>query len=53
MKKDFGLESYFSNQLLQVAVYEKLSFVSLEASFLFMSRQHPNEPIFFHHSMQK
>jgi len=52
MKKDFGLESYFSNQLLQVAVHEKLSFVSLEASFLFMSRQHPNEPIFFHHSMQ-
>jgi hypothetical protein len=53
MKKDFGLESYVYNQLLQVAVHEKLYFVSLEASFLSMSRQHPNEPIFSHHSTQK
>jgi hypothetical protein len=41
MKKDFGLESYAYNQLLQVAIHEKLAFVSLEASFLSMSRQHP------------
>ncbi len=47
MKKDFGLESYAHNQHLQVVVYEKLSFVSLEASFLSMNRQHRNEPIFF------
>jgi hypothetical protein len=47
MKKDFGLDCYAYNQLLQVVVDEKLSFVSLEASFLFMNRQHPNEPIFF------
>jgi hypothetical protein len=49
MKKDFGLESYFYNQLLQIVVHEKFSFVSLETSFLFFNRQHPNEPIFFHH----
>jgi hypothetical protein len=36
MKKDFGLESYAYNQLLQVVVDEKLSFVSLEASILFI-----------------
>jgi hypothetical protein len=47
MKNDFGLESYAYNQLLQVLLHEKLSFVSLEVSFLFMNRQHPNEPIFF------
>jgi hypothetical protein len=47
MKNDFGLESYAYNQLLQVLLHEKLSFVSLEASFLFMNRLHPNEPIFF------
>jgi len=53
MKNDFGLESYAYKQLLQVVVHEQTLFASLETSFLFLNRWHPNEPIFFHHSTQK
>ncbi len=47
MKKDFGLESYTYNQLLQVVVHEKLSFVSFKASFLSMNRHTQMSPYFF------
>jgi hypothetical protein len=44
MKKDFSLESYAYNQLLQVVIHEQMFFVS---SILFLSKWHPNNFIFF------